>query len=477
MSFIARIRKLAVGVAGLLAFAAPAPATAPAVLAVHPIPAITGHVSSASLSFPPTTAFCRANLGFSCYQPFQFQRAYNLAPLFDAGIDGRGRTIVIVDAFGSPTIENDLKVFDTTFGLPAPPSFKIIQPAGAVAAFPDDPFGKADRTGWAQETSLDVEWAHVMAPKANLLLVETPQSETEGVQGFPEIVRAENFVINHNLGDVISQSFGATEETFPSRSSILRLRSAFINARAHRVTVLGSSGDAGATDLLADTSCCFPFRVNSWPSADPLVTSLGGTLLNLDDAGNRLSADVAWSGSGGGPSHVFTRPGFQSDVRSVVGGRRGTPDVSMSAAPRGGVDVFYSFDDWTRVDPTTHQPPFKGPAWHIFGGTSESSPLFAGIVALADQAAGRRLGFLNDRLYEMSGDSAESGIVDVTQGNNSLTFCSASCGTPQEVDTTVAGFDATPGYDLVTGVGTVDAARFVTALARRGEDDRPNADA
>lgn len=110
-----------------------------------------------------------------------------------------------------------------------------------------------------------------MAPGANILLVETPQSETEGVQGFPEIVKADNFVIDHNLGDVISQSFGATEETFPNRDSILDLRSAFFNARRHHVTVLASSGDQGATDLLANTSCCFPFPVNSWPSGDPLA--------------------------------------------------------------------------------------------------------------------------------------------------------------------------------------------------------------
>ena len=105
-----------------------------------------------------------------------------------------------------------------------------------------------DMGGWGFETSLDVEYAHSMAPGANILLVETPVDETLGVQGFPQMIEAENYVIDHHLGDVISQSFGATEQTFPSKSSILSLRSAYFNALVHRVTVLSASGDGGATD-------------------------------------------------------------------------------------------------------------------------------------------------------------------------------------------------------------------------------------
>jgi subtilase family serine protease len=102
-------------------------------------------------------------------------------------------------------------------------------------------------------------------------------------------------VINRNLGDVISQSFGATENTFPDRQSILNLRSAFVNALFHRVTVLGSSGDEGSTDLLADTSCCYSAQVNSWPSSDPLVTSIGGTQLHLNEQGDRTAPDNVWN--------------------------------------------------------------------------------------------------------------------------------------------------------------------------------------
>ena len=450
-----QLRTFTAGIGFALAFAAAGPPSAlAAAAATHPVPAIGGHVFADTVT-PPTTATCLARFGISCYQPFQVQKAYNLAPLFARGINGSGRTIVIVDSFGSPTIADDLKTFDQTFGLPDPPSFRVIQPAGPVPAFPQDPFGVSDRLGWAGETTLDVEWAHVMAPAARILLVETPQSETEGVQGFPEIVRAENFVIDHGLGDVISQSFGATEPTFPNADSIRDLRGAFVNARRHHVTVLGSSGDAGATDLLSNLSCCFTTRVNSWPSADPLVTSLGGTQLHLDANGARTAPDQVWNdgfgAGGGGVSAVFERPGFQSGVRGVVGDQRGTPDISMSAAVDGAAITFSSYPNPNGPNPTAPNPRF-----HLVGGTSEASPLFAGVVALANQVAGHRLGFLNQRLYQMGEDHA-TGIVDVTIGNN--TFAN------------VTGFPATRGFDLASGWGTIDAARFVPALARSGGDD------
>lgn len=432
--------------------------------AVRPSPTIGGH-TVADLLTPPTTATCRATFHIACYQPFQMQKAYDLAPLFGRGIDGRGRTIVIVDSFGSPTIQDDLTTFDQTFGLPDPPSFQVIQPAGAVPAFPQDPFGVSDRLSWAGETTLDVEMAHVMAPGARIVLAETPTSEVEGVQGFPEIVQAENFVIDHGIGDVISQSFGATEQTFPNADSIFDLRSAVINAAIHHVTMLASSGDDGAGALKADTSCCFPFRAVIWPSSDPLVTSMGGTQLNLDDAGNRLSPDIVWNGAGGGVSSVFRRPEFQRGVRGVVGDQRGMPDISMSAAVNGAVITFSSYPNPNGPNPTTPNPRF-----HLVAGTSEASPLFAGIVALSDQVAHQRLGFLNQRLYDLGADRAR-GVVDVTSGSNPITFCNANCGTPQEQDITIPGFTATTGYDLASGWGTIDAARFVPELARSGDED------
>ena len=377
-----------------------------------------------SFSNPPTTEQCKASLHLACYRPAQLQTAYHLTSLYGAGFRGEHQTIVIVDSFGSPTIAHDLHVFDVAFGLPDP-ALSIIAPSGAIPPF--DPGG--DRIGWAAETTLDVEWAHAMAPAANIMLVETPVSETVGIQGFPEIVHAENFVINHRLGDVISQSFGTDEESFPSAASLRDLRGAYKNARDHNVTVLASSGDSGPEHV--------------WPSTDPLVTSVGGTRLRLDDQGFRKAPDEVWNdgfgAGGGGRSTVFARPGFQDGVVPVVGSQRGAPDISMSAAVNGGALVYFSFAK--NVIPA---------GWHVFGGTSASSPLFAGVVALADQVAGHRLGFLNNRIYALA-NRPGGGVADITIGNNSF-------GGAQ-------GFQAVPGYDLASGVGTVHADRFVLALA------------
>jgi subtilase family serine protease len=416
-----------------------------AVHAVRPVPAITGYQLHQTLSFPPTTAQCEQLLSLACYSPLQYRQAYDIKPLYAQGITGRRRTIAVVDSFGSPTIRNDLHVFDQTYGLPDPPSLNIIAPAGAIPPF--DPTN-ADMLGWATETTLDVEYAHAIAPDANILLVETPVAETEGVTGFPEIVTAENYVINHHLADVISQSFGATEQTFPSAQSLLALRSAFKNAAEHNVTVLASSGDTGATNYENDLATLYPFRVNSWPSSDPLVTSLGGTQLHLDADGNRTAPDQVWNdgfgAGGGGLSVIFRRPNFQNSVRTVVGDQRGTPDISMSSAVDGAAIIYYTF-----------RPGSEG--YHLVGGTSEAAPIFAGVVALADQYAHTRLGDLNPALYQLARHGGR-GIVDVTIGNN--TFGG------------VTGFPATPGYDLASGWGTVDVARFVPAIARTAEGER-----
>jgi subtilase family serine protease len=175
-------------------------------VAVHPGVQQAGRVQAS----PPTTAFCEKAYKVACYQPAQIQQAYGLPSVYASGVTGQGTTIVIVDSFGSPTIQNDLGVFDRTFGLPAPPSFRVIRPAGPIPAY--DP-ANSDMVGWAGETTLDVEYAHTIAPGASILLVETPVSETEGVHGFPQIVTAEEYVLKHHLGDVISQSFSATEQT------------------------------------------------------------------------------------------------------------------------------------------------------------------------------------------------------------------------------------------------------------------------
>jgi subtilase family serine protease len=429
----------AVGLVGASAIAV-APAAAVSAAVVAPVPASIGHhvYKMGRRAAPPTTAQCQAAFKINCYSPNQLEQAYNVKKLYNKGITGRGRTIAVVDAFGSPTAAADLHTFDKAFGLPDPPSIKTITPAGALPAF--DP-KNGDMTGWAGETTLDIEYAHAIAPEANILIVATPVAETEGVTGFPEIVKAENYVIKHKLADVISQSFGATENTFPSKKSLLNLRSAFKAAKAAHVTVLGSSGDAGATDAQLDGQSNYPYRVNSWPSSDPLVTSIGGTQLHLDANGNRTSPDVVWNdghgAGGGGKSEFFPRPKFQDPERALVGSSRGTPDISLSAAVDGGVLVYSSYD-----------PADTG--WGVYGGTSEASPEFAGVVALTDQVAGKKLGDLNGPLYQLS-QQTRNGVVDVTSGNNSFDG--------------VTGYNAKKGYDLASGLGTVNAAKFVPALA------------
>jgi subtilase family serine protease len=413
---------------------------------------------------PPTTADCEKQEGIACYVPAQVRLAYNLYALYQQGINGTGQTIVIVDSFGSPTVGRDLTIFDRAFGLPAPPSLRVIQPAGAVPPYTPT----SDRAGWAGETDLDVEYAHVVAPDANILLVETPTSENEGTSGFPQIEDAEIYVINNHLGGVISQSFSATENSFSSAQALLNLRRAYIDAAksGNDVTVLAASGDSGAADVGPDGSTYYHFRVTSWPDSDPLVTGVGGTELHLNGAGVRISPDSAWNNTystvtnkyiegdngpnplagGGGRSIIFERPAYQSDVARVVGLQRGVPDISMSAACNGAVDMYQSF---------AGQPA----GWYPTCGTSEATPMFAGIIALADQEAGQPLGLINRALYAMSAARAP-GLVDITRGNNMVSFIQHG------EFTTVRGWRAAPGYDLATGLGTVDAAKFVPELVQ-----------
>jgi subtilase family serine protease len=446
-------------VAARPAASGPAASSASALADVAVRPGVQ-HVGRVQAS-PPTTAYCEKEYKVACYQPAQIRQAYNLPRLYAGGVTGKGTTIVIVDSYGSPTIRPDLAAFDRAFGLPAPPSFGIIHPAGAIP--PYDP-GNSDMVGWAGETTLDVEYAHVIAPGASILLVETPVSETEGVHGFPQIVAAEEYVLNHHLGDVISQSFSATEQTFPSRASLLALRGAYQLAQKDHVTVLTASGDSGAADVKLNETTYYLFPVTSWPDSDPLVTGVGGTQLHFGAQG-RPTAPTVWNDTynkaanefaegnagpnplagGGGKSVVFSRPSYQNGVRNVVGNSRGVPDISMSGACNGSVDTYSTY----RGAPA---------GWSPVCGTSEATPLFAGIVALADQVAGHSLGLINPALYRLAAVGAP-GIVDVTSGSNTVSF------TQGGHQYTVRGFTATRGYDLASGVGTVNAAYFVRELA------------
>jgi subtilase family serine protease len=422
----------------------PAGARSPA---THPTP---GHLAA------PSSAWCQRAFGINCYSPWQLQQAYDLPPLYARGLDGQGRTIVVVDAYGSPTIRHDLRVFDAGSGLPGPPSLRIIQPAGRVPKYNPR---NGDMVDAAAETTTDVEAAHTIAPGANILLVETPADETLTGGGFAQFMAAENYVVSHGLGDVISQSFGLPEQNFGA-ATIRKLRYAFRHAYRRHVTVLAAANDFGVTGPVSVGGGFRTQPVVDWPASDPLVTGVGGTWVQLNAAGHRTAPDSAWNEDGnpvvaryagalpwassGGRSAVFTRPAYQDSVRGVTGGRRGVPDVALSASFRGG---FLSYGSYTG----------RG-AWKPAGGTSVATPMLAGLVALADQDAHRRLGLINPALYRLAHAFAP-GIVPVTRGSNTVRVSAGGR------TVTVRGYPAQAGYSLVTGVGTVDAARLVPELA------------
>jgi subtilase family serine protease len=462
LAFGARV--LAAGALGVAVAATTAarPAPTPPAQASVVITPGTWRLQQESRQRPSTTAECEQAMQIACYNPGQMEQAYSLPALYSRGITGKGTTIVIVDPYGSPTIASDLRNFDSTENVPDPPSLRIIRPAGKVPAFSGN---NANMVGWASETTLDVEYAHTIAPGANILLVETPGGGSAGTVSMPQIVTAENYVIGHHLGDVISQSFVATEQAVGS-GAINSLRGAYLAAYSHHVTVLAGSGDSGASGFESNQRSYYTYPVTAWPASDPLVTGVGGTRLNLDANGNRNSADTVWNdtysptanqlvngnngpdplATGGGKSAIFGRPSYQDGVRGVARGHRGVPDISMSAACTSAVNVYQSF---------AGQPA----GWYALCGTSEATPLFAGIVALADQVAGHPLGLINPALYQLASEHAP-GIVRVQSGNNTVSFRQGGR------SHTVYGFGARSGYNLAVGLGTVNAQYFVPELAR-----------
>jgi subtilase family serine protease len=464
---------LSAAIIGTMTSAAPAATAGTSLPAIAAKPGIRQVPNAPARPTPWTTALCESQLSIACYEPTQLRDAYNLDPLYSHGVTGKGSTIVIVDSFGSPTIQNDLTVFDNQYGFPAPPSFKIIQPAGPVTT--EDP-------GWAGETTLDVEYAHTVAPGATIVLVETPDAETEGITGFPNMIKSEEDVIDHperygitGKVTVISQSFGATEETFTNYAQLASVRGAYIDAAKHGVTVLAATGDQGATSYQLDGTDFYATPVADWPASDPLVTAVGGTQIK-ESASGRYS-QVVWNdtfdananavfgsgplATGGGVSEYFALPQYQQGVARTIAAATGAtkhsqltraiPDISMSGACDGAITFYYSFPGATA-------------GWHLVCGTSEAAPLFAGIVALAAQVAHHPLGLINPRLYDLSKHHAP-GLVDVTSGTNTVAF---SQGNPA-ASYTVTGYSAGPGYDLASGVGTVNAALFVPELAGSGQ--------
>jgi subtilase family serine protease len=446
-----------------------------------PVPLITDFQLMGTGLVPPTQAACNS-IGRRCWAPAPFQSAYNLPPLYAAGNQGQGVTVAVVDSFGDQTIRADLNNFNTQFGLQhmcgednhacaaSDPNFSILCVQACTDAKAPPPTsngtGMEARDLWSIEVGLDVEWVHAVAPRANIVLVTTPTAEVLGVQGFPQMMNSEQYVIDHGLAQVISQSFGASEETFSgATSALLNLRGAFKSAQAHNVSVFASSGDFGNTNVLKtpvagpNAQPLISFPNVGWPGSDPLVTSVGGTYLCANAlTGSRVAdsisppatcqanpgvTEVGWIAAGGGFSHVFAKPAYQnvlppgSNTGADANHTRGVPDVGMEASSRTGVLVYV------------------GGTWFVVGGTSVSSPTFAGVVAIADQINGAPLGFLNPALYKIGANPARyaNDFFDVTTGNND------QFQTPQDPN-----YAATAGWDPVTGLGTPNAANLVPDL-------------
>jgi len=396
---------------------------------------------------PPTDEQCRAGARHRpCYSPQEIRTAYGLDPLIDAGMVGAGETIVLIESFGSPTIANDLAVFDQGYGLPDPPSLKVIAPLGSV---PFDPTN-SDQVSWAFETTLDVEWAHAIAPGASIVVLTSPIAETEGTQGLPEFLALERYALDHHLGKIISQSFGATENTLldaPGRKVLADFSALYSRAVAEHVTVIASTGDTGSSNQDVDLTTFFPFPTVNFPASSPLVTAVGGTSLFASTAGEYQSETVWNNGrgaaGGGGISQVFHEPIYQlltvpRQANEQLGGKRGIPDVSYNADNATTILVYLSFLGQNNA------------GYFGIGGTSEGAPQWAGIIADLNQFAGRPLGFINPALY-LIGATGEFRLIgrDVTVGNNALNG--------------VPGYSAAPGWDLATGWGTPN---LINILAR-----------
>jgi subtilase family serine protease len=464
-----------------------------------PHPTVSDYAQVSSSETPPTQAQC-ASAGRRCFSPQAIRASYNLLPLYANGNDGRGHTIAIVDSYGSDTMAHDLHVFDQAFGLPpmcgeegvtcAPgmPRFSELSINGspATTAQPGNGTHQEDKSAWALEVALDVETSHAIAPGANILLVHTNTAETLGVQGFPNMMKAEDYVVKHHLADVISQSFASAEDAFGSPQSLLNLRYAYQDAAANGVTVLGSSGDGGtANDRKSPVSqggSLIPYPTVEWPASDPLVTGVGGTYLctdpnntttrvvdNTDPPVNCKSpaalgqAEVAWIAAGGGFSHVFSRPTYQDNLpagsTTIPSSARGVPDIGLQASSRTGALVYLSLppDGNGGLKCPTGTPGVTvncSTGWYDIGGTSLSCPQWAGLVAIAAQIAGHGLGQINSALYDLASNPATyaADFYDVTVGNN-------------QADPSVPGYNATPGWDPITGLGTPNAANLVPDLA------------
>ena len=385
----------------------------------------------------PTPSQCVARIGLACYTPALIRKAYDIPD----GWTGKGQRIVVVDAYGSPTVRADLDVFSQTFGLPKA-DLNVYYPGGAPQT---STAHRGQPLSWAGETSLDVQWAHAIAPDATINLVVAPNNYGNALNV------AVKYAVDHDLGDVLSMSYGADEAAIKGRGNNLQLQQSHANFAAAAdkgISLFASSGDDGASNG-------GPALAAGYPASDPLVTAVGGTNLFASDTG-AYQGETVWGdeascavhqpfgctlgpigATGGAPSTVFPVPAYQAGVNGNA--MRTTSDVSYNASVYTSVFVYEGFNA---------NPDDNG--FYFYGGTSSGSPQWAAIGALADQQAGHRLGALNPALYAIgTGATHALAFHDVTSGNNAWQG---------------PGLDAKVGYDDPTGLGSPDVSNLVGQL-------------
>lgn len=401
---------------------------------------------------------CQVGLSSAtCYDPYEMRHAYNVDTLINAGLDGTGKTIVIIDSFQSPNIVAELNFFNSFYGLaglnglggapnPSLGTFTQIAPDGLT------PFvvGNGNMTGWAEEITLDVVWSHAIAPGANITLVLAKSNNDA------DLLSALQYAVNNNLGDVISQSFGENESC-EDPNLLAQEHQVFAEATAKNITIFASAGDSGAGQGSCDGSTLV--QAASTPASDPLVTAVGGTELHAapycltvlgcdpttNPAAGTYQGEIVWNeagigATGGGFSVIYDEPSYQQGT--IHGGKqRGEPDVSYNSAVLHGVLTYLDI-------------PGLAVGFYLFGGTSAGSPQWSAITAIADQNAGRDLGFINRALYHIGQAQSRysADLFDVTSGNNSFDG--------------VTGFNAGPGWDATTGLGSPSATNLVSDLKR-----------
>ncbi|GAC1636740.1 MAG: hypothetical protein NVS4B11_39320 [Ktedonobacteraceae bacterium] len=406
---------------------------------------VNGAISKPNASSATIPPCLTSTVAPRCYDPQQIRTAYNIQPLLNAGITGKGQTVVLIDFATSTSLASDVHLYDQLYGL-KDPKINVISPFSPPSVNP----------GLYTETALDVETVHSIAPDATIDLVLANVDFVNSPQGFLSgALAVTQYAIDHDLGSVISQSFGLGESCVGS-AYLQQEQMVFSKARAKGITVLASSGDSGAAVLICSGGFFTEGQGVNLPASDPLVTSVGGTTLDATVGTGKYIAETTWNEdnagagtTGGGVSTLFPVPSYQKGIAGLTG--RGVPDVAFDADPLTGVPVVFSLQGVTLIVPV--------------GGTSVGSPAWAAVVALANQHAGKRLGFLNDAVYSLlASKSYTNGFHDITTGNNTVTIIEFDPITGKLIPVVIPGYNAGPGWDAVTGAGTPKANALVSLL-------------